>query len=57
MEILKLRKDNKILMEKDKSAEVAKILPQINEISKELETIIYSNRELQDQIKKKKEGL
>ena len=44
-------------MEKDKTAEVAKTLTQLNEISKELEAIINSNRELQDQIKKKKEGL
>jgi hypothetical protein len=52
-----MRKENKLLMDKDKTAEVVKTLSQLNEVSKELESIINANRELQDQIKKKKESL
>jgi cell division septum initiation protein DivIVA len=56
MEILKMRKENKVLMEKDKSVELAKVSQFLDEVSKELEGITNANRELQDQIKKKKEN-
>ncbi len=51
-----MRKENKVLMEKDKSVELAKVSQFLDEVSKELEGITNANRELQDQIKKKKEN-
>jgi hypothetical protein len=51
-----MRKENKLLVKKDKSLELAKVTQFLEEVSKELDAITNANRELQDQIKKKKEN-
>ena len=51
-----MRKENKFLMDKDKTAELVKVTQYLDEVTKELDAIANSNRELQEQIKKKKEN-
>jgi hypothetical protein len=54
MEILKLRKENSELLNKDKSHEVNEVIKEIEIIQKELDEFTQQNRDLQDKIKARK---
>jgi hypothetical protein len=54
MEILKLRKENSELLNKDKSHEVNETIKEIEIVQKELDEFTQLNRDLQEKIKSRK---
>jgi hypothetical protein len=54
MEILRMRKENKALIDKDKTQILPKFTSEFDELTYEFDLITNANRDIQDQIKKKK---